>query len=67
VGLGRVLPGGARLTQTAGKELAAAVPHADWVLCVAFSADGKSLASGDADNTARVWDVRTLLDRKPDR
>ncbi len=33
--------------------------HADEVTCLAFSPDGKSLASGARDGTLRLWDVET--------
>jgi WD40 repeat protein len=33
--------------------------HPRDVLAVAFSADGRTLATGSADNTARLWDVRS--------
>lgn len=41
---------------TAG-ELRRFTEHADKVLAVAFSADGKRAISGGADKVARVWDV----------
>ena len=34
--------------------------HADNVLCLALSQDGKQVATGGADNLARVWDAKTL-------
>jgi WD40 repeat protein len=33
--------------------------HADTVTCLAFSPDGKSLASGSNDGTLRLWDVES--------
>jgi hypothetical protein len=44
-----------------GKEVAAFHGHSKGVTCIAFSADGKVIASGSMDKTAIVWDVKEGL------
>jgi WD40 repeat protein len=42
---------------TVGKPTAKLTDKMDWTLCVAFSADGKQLLSGDYLGGVRLWDV----------
>lgn len=42
-----------------GKELKRLPGHTDWVVGVAFAADGKLALSGGLDRTVKLWDVPT--------
>jgi WD40 repeat protein len=42
-----------------GRFLRTSEGHKNWVLSIAFSPDGKTLASGSSDNAVRLWDVAT--------
>ncbi|HYH69533.1 MAG TPA: WD40 repeat domain-containing protein [Urbifossiella sp.] len=44
---------------TTGKALKVLPGHADWVVGVAFAADGKLALSGGLDRTVKLWDVPT--------
>ena len=47
-----------------GRELGALKAHGKGVTQVAFSRDGRLLASGGSDNTIKIWDVATKAELK---
>src|SRR5207245_2856767 len=49
----------------AGKELGRLAGHQGDVTSVAFSPNGRSLATGSTDTNVLVWDVTTLARRTP--
>ena len=48
-----------------GAEVLRVAQHSDWVHAVAFSPDGRWLATGSADRTFRLWDPRSRSSKRP--
>jgi WD40 repeat protein len=48
-----------RPTGKSGQELVTLKGHEEWGFSVAFSLDGKRLATGNSDGTVKLWDAAT--------
>jgi WD40 repeat protein len=61
-------PGGGfvSLRDTAtGEAVGAGYRHQGWIRSLAFSPDGKTLATASEDTTALIWDVAAVMLAKP--
>ena len=63
-GQSRIIPLSDYGIQTHGKLKSTLTEHTDAVMSIAFSPDGKTLASGSRDRTIRLWNPRTLENLK---
>ena len=45
---------------TSGERIATLPGHNGWVSCLEFSADGATLYSSSADQTARIWEIQNF-------
>ena len=42
-----------------GRQMRTLTGHTDWVRSIAFSRDGKLIASGSKDKLVKIWDTQT--------
>lgn len=45
-----------------GQEIGVLGGHEDWIETVAFSPDGRRIVTASQDTTARIWEIRSIID-----